>query len=108
MHGTATGCKLFEEAFRIVKIAGMGDQLHVMVNYYARMGYGHHIQTYCAHLLKRPRDPLLLFWHVRPHADSEIIAAYSSQLVADFDTLPASYSILFPGHDIAILYMLSN
>jgi hypothetical protein len=81
----------------------MGDELHVMVNYYARMGYGHHIQTYCAHLLKRPRDPLLLFWHVRPQADSEIIAAVCSQLVADFDTLPTSY--FFPGHDIAIIYM---
>ena len=43
----------------------MGDEVHVMVNYYARIGYGHHIQSYCAHLLlKRPQEPILLFWHV--------------------------------------------
>lgn len=44
----------------------MGEELHVMVKYYVQMGYGHHIQTYCKHhLLKCPRDPSLLFWHVR-------------------------------------------
>lgn len=43
----------------------MGDEVHVTVNYYARVGYGHHIQSYCTHLLlKRPREPILLFWHV--------------------------------------------
>nr|PNR30269.1 hypothetical protein PHYPA_026585 [Physcomitrium patens] len=42
----------------------MGDEVHVTVNYYARVGYGHHIQSYCTHLLlKRPREPILLFWH---------------------------------------------
>jgi hypothetical protein len=48
----------------------MGDEVHVTVNYYARVGYGHHIQSYCAHLLlKRPQEPLLLFWHVSVSKD---------------------------------------
>lgn len=42
----------------------MAEEVHVTVNYYARVGYGHHIQSYCTHLLaKRPREPILLFWH---------------------------------------------
>ncbi|KAJ7571603.1 hypothetical protein O6H91_01G168500 [Diphasiastrum complanatum] len=42
----------------------MDDELQSLVNYYARVGYGHHILTVCSQQLKkRPHDPCLLFWH---------------------------------------------
>ncbi|KAL3683406.1 hypothetical protein R1sor_001428 [Riccia sorocarpa] len=35
-----------------------------MILYYTRMGYGQHIHSFCSKLLqKRPKDPVLLFWH---------------------------------------------
>ncbi|KAG6540818.1 hypothetical protein Mapa_017795 [Marchantia paleacea] len=42
----------------------MADDVQAMIFYYARIGYGQHIQNFCSkHLQKRPKDALLIFWH---------------------------------------------
>ncbi|KAL2643441.1 hypothetical protein R1flu_011028 [Riccia fluitans] len=42
----------------------MADEVQVTILYYARMGYGQHIQNFCSkQLQKRSKDPVLLFWH---------------------------------------------
>lgn len=40
-----------------------GGEIQALVNYYARAGYGRHIQTVCSEVLrKRSGDPTLQFW----------------------------------------------
>ncbi|KAL3696933.1 hypothetical protein R1sor_011009 [Riccia sorocarpa] len=42
----------------------MADEVQATILYYTRMGYGQHIHSFCSKLLqKRPKDPVLLFWH---------------------------------------------
>ncbi|BBN03618.1 hypothetical protein MPTK1_2g24910 [Marchantia polymorpha subsp. ruderalis] len=42
----------------------MADDVQAMIFYYARIGYGQHIQNLCSkHLQKRPKDAVLIFWH---------------------------------------------
>src|SRR6476620_3673624 len=40
----------------------MDAQVTALINYYAREGQVHHVQTTCNDLLKRGSSPLLLFW----------------------------------------------
>ena len=61
-----------------------GDDVRALVNYYARAGYGRHVQTVCGEALRsRPGDPTLSFWR----AFGLILEGSYSEAIAQLESL---------------------
>ena len=60
------------------------SDVQALVNYYARAGYGRHVQTVCGEALRsRPGDPTLSFWR----AFGLILEGSYSEAIAQLESL---------------------